>query len=116
MARFAAAGFLVLMLWAGYQHLTLNNLPRTPAAVDWILVVLCPWSMVSAFLVDLNVGSLEFYSLYFVVGLANTFLYGNIAAAIIGLRELFGAESYTSGRLGTGSRVASEKWPEAKLL
>jgi hypothetical protein len=108
-AWFAMAGFLVMMVWAGYQHLTHNDLPRSPTVVDLIFIGLCPESLLSIFLIDMNVGSFDFYSTYFLLALWNAFLYGNIAAALVGLRQIYRSEFYTSGRLGTGSRVASAK-------
>jgi hypothetical protein len=113
---FATTGFVVTISWATYQVLMQNHVPRNATLIDWAFIVLCPESIVSMFLVDWNIGTESFYWLYFVLGLVNAWVYGGIAAGIIGFRELFSSSYYRSGRLATGSRVASSKWPAAKRL
>jgi hypothetical protein len=64
-----------------------NYSSHNPGIFGWILVSLCPESLICAVMIDLKIGSQDFYFLYFLIGLANAGLYGLNTAMILGIRD-----------------------------
>jgi hypothetical protein len=85
---FAAVGFGVTAVFVAYQVLTDASPPPPPnMPVLTMFIILCPSSLLTIPLIDIEIGSEGFYPLWTVVALINTALYAVIGAAYVGLRK-----------------------------
>jgi hypothetical protein len=87
MISLAAMGFVIAAaIWA-YAELTDASPPRPFSLALWTaFVVLCPPSLLTAPLIDVEPGSTDFTIAWLVIGLLNSALYAVIGAAVGRLR------------------------------
>lgn len=82
----AIVGFLVAtVIWA-YSELTDSSAPHFNLALWTAFIVLCPPSLLSAPLIDVEPGSSGFTMMWLVIGLVNSGLYGAIGMVFGKLR------------------------------
>ncbi len=86
--RFAAAGLGIPVVWVFYQLLThpspwslVNNL------LSVIFIIFCPPVLLAIPLIDVEIGTGEFYVLWTLVGLLNGALYAVTGAAYVRSRK-----------------------------
>ena len=80
---FAAIGFVITaVIWA-YSELTDSSSPRPLNFPLWTaFVILCPPSLLSAPLIDVEPGSTGFTTLWLVIGFVNSVLYAVIGMVV----------------------------------
>lgn len=92
-----ALGFVMAgVIWA-YSELTDSSPPRPLNFPLWtIFMVLCPSSLLTIPLIDVEPGSVDFALMWFVVGLVNAALYATIGIVVGKFRWKADEEPHTS--------------------
>jgi hypothetical protein len=91
---FAGLGFLIaLSIWA-YSVFTAQSTGPVNLRLWGVLIALCPTSLLSVPLIDIEPGTLDFAVMWLVIGLANSALYGAVGL-LVGL-----CLEWRRGRLG----------------
>lgn len=81
--RFAMLGFAVAAFFVAYQLLT-STLPDSPRDTPVMIafVVLCPPSLLSVLVREVEIGTHAFYFVWAVIAILNAAFYGTISALI----------------------------------
>jgi hypothetical protein len=75
-------GFATAAVIWGYAELTAYSPPHTNIVLLCIFALLCPVSLLSAALIDIDPGTIDFRITWLVIGILNSLLYGVVAYVV----------------------------------
>jgi hypothetical protein len=91
---FAALGFVIAAAIGAYSQLTDSSPPRPLNVPLWTtFMILCPSSLLSVPMIDVEPGSVDFVIMWFVIGLVNSSLYAVVGMVLGRLRWKVGPQT-----------------------
>jgi hypothetical protein len=84
---FAVVGFGISAACVLWQVLTDSSPPHPDVLILMIFILLCPPSLLTAPLIDVDIGTPGFYQMWVIVGIANAALYAIVGALYVGLTK-----------------------------